>query len=387
LKDRLQMHNKMPPIRVRSLLFVALTSSLHTAALSGQSSRLGSLEASSAEQFGRIGEARGLTSTLLLVTDLAARALYAIDLTTGKVTTVDFGGDIGMPSRIYPISRDSFLVTDAASRKWYVLKGTNVVDAISARDPAPEIFGPDLSGVDESGVVLGAVGYRFTAVQGPGTRGEADSLAVMRWRLGAGEHAPIDTIAKVGGTGRFGVRVVTERPYVMFRPSPAASEDQAWLFPDGWIAIAHTQPYSVDWRRPDGSWIRGPEVEWVPVQLTDTEKCNLLRYRQLDQDLPECDPQRRNPPWPSLAPPFLTGALIGAPDGSLLIRRTPSVRQQHAVYDLFDRSGRRSSISMPATDRIVGTGPAHVIVARKAPDGREGLRVYKWNPSSRELHE
>lgn len=116
---------------------------------------------------------------------------------------------------------------------------------ISGTRPLPNRFGTLLSGVSEEGRVVGIVGTAFQTTRdeyGVTDRSMADSLRAVRSSLAMldAEEPVMDTLPPVlGGPGRLGVRRSRSGPYVSIRPSPLATEDQMWLFGDGWIAAAY----------------------------------------------------------------------------------------------------------------------------------------------------
>ena len=219
---------------------------------------------------------------------------------------------------------------------------------VETTNPPEPIFrrlygtGEELLGVDRSGRVLGLEGFAFRPEVSGISHADADSLRFLltpgsvfgaEGRTSAGEF---DTIAEVGGRSRLGVKI--NRDEMIFEgqrmhtnsrtKSPLASEGEAWLFPDGWIAVAHPDPYRVDWRRPDGRWIRGAPLSFTPVKVDEGEKCFAAARRGSDA----CDLDRY-PGWPENVPAFQMDTdpwrrigpngivLRAAPNGMLLINR------------------------------------------------------------------
>lgn len=338
------------------------------------------------DAFSEIKSVRELSDGRLLVADRLEGFLYLVDWSRSAVDTIgrngEGPGEYQRPGYLYALAGDSTLFTDFNARRWFVLSGAQIVETIPASNPLASLFGPDLSGADESSRILGVVGFANCCGDAAGARGSADSLRLLLGRLGGvdGRRLELDTVARLGGLGRFGMRVVREPPYVMFRSSPLGTEEQARLFSDGWLAVAHTDPYRVDWRSPDGHWAYGFDLPFTAMRVDRAEMCFTLERQGLDQDLDRCDPARRNPDWPATMPAFLPGALLPAPDGTLVVKRTPHATDPRNRYDVIDRAGaHQATIALPANESIVGFGRSSVYVVRKAPIGLETLIRYHWS--------
>lgn len=163
------------------------------------------------------------------------------------------------------------------------------------------------------------------------------------------------------------------------------------LFPDGWIAVAHVGPYRVDWRLPHGEWVRGTPIRGEIPPLTEGERCAALQgwdYR----GIAPCDGDYVSHfAWPEHPPPFLgpdhmrrmsargTPALFAAPDGTLVIRRTPLARSMNSRYDVIDRRGRRiGRIVMGRREAIVGFGDRTVYTIATDDMDLQWLRRHEW---------
>ena len=205
-------------------------------------------------------------------------------------------------------------------------------------------------GADRFGRVLWVEGFGYGDRLAM-SRVEADSLRILltTGNLLDWERGRHETIAEVGGQGRLG----GWRPLRYGRryyASPLATEGQAWLFGDGWIAVAHPDPYRVDWRRPDGEWVRGAALPFDRVPVTDWQKCFAATG---DRNPVACD----GPGWakgvslpsPDHIPPFVMErhdrttpggiAVRPGPSGMLLIQRTLMADAPGRRYDVIDRTG------------------------------------------------
>lgn len=331
-------------------------------------------------QFSQIVSVRELGGRLL-VSDATEDFLYVIDSGSGSVRSLGTHGDGPGEYRdagyLYALGGDSTLFTDPMTRRWLLVVGDRIVATIGASQTLPVRLGSSLWGADRSGRVLAVEGFGSGLPDTyPGTLRypDADSVRILVTQRGVigTEATRLDTIAELAGQGRLGAKRTTlhagAAAYSVIVTSPLASGGQAWLFRDGWIAVAHPDPYKVDWYTPEGQWIRGAPLPVAPVPVNRREKCfALARY-----DYPEpCDPQI-SPGWPQYIPSFVMEvpwvtpggtALHAAPNGMLLVKRTQTVDSIGKRYDLVDRRGTlRGVIVLRGDQTIVGHGRSSLYV-------------------------
>jgi hypothetical protein len=159
--------------------------------------------------------------------------------------------------------------------------------------------------------------------------------------------------------------------------NPLAVDDQAVLFPDGWAALAFAEPYHVDWVNPTGQRIRGATITLDRVRIDDRMKRALIAY-EWPKVKPPFEPTEV-PPWPEFLPGFQTKALVAAPDGRLLVRRTYNPLVAKIVYDLIDRRGTVTGrLELEVNQRIVGFGARSVYVVEKDADDVEWVQRRPW---------
>ena len=335
--------------------------------------------------FSRVLSVVELADGRVLVTDGIENSLFVVDLQTGEVRTEGSSGEgpgeYGQVGHLYALGGDSTVLVGPP--RMLLLVGDRIVRGF---DPvSPRLMGSAGEppwGIDRSGRVLGVQGFAFQPRSG-WSRTHADSMHVLlsTGSVFDGGTSQPDTIAQVGGQGRLGLaRVATvtqmggqEVTMNSTLNSPLASEGQAWLFADGWVAVAHPEPYRVDWLPPGGEWVRGPPLPVTETAVSPEEQCLAISRRAPDA---ECDPDRY-PGWPSQVPPFTMvvdqgwvtpggTALQPGPGGTLLIRRTPTTEAPETRYDVVDRSGAlRGTILMPAGGTIVGFGPESLYAVQK----------------------
>jgi hypothetical protein len=188
----------------------------------------------------------------------------------------------------------------------------------------------------------------------------------------------------MAGIGRRSASAVAMRRVVPGGPeiqwvleNPLAAEDQAILFPDGWIALARLEPYRVDWIAPDGSPVVGAPMPVAAVRVNDALKRAVIARRY-----PKVEPPftaDEFPPWPATFPAFANDALLAAPDGRLVIRRMVNPLTSVAVYDFVDRVGKLANqLELPIRERLVGFGARSLYVVATDDDDVEHLRRHPW---------
>lgn len=349
------------------------------------------------KEFSWVKSVRELPDGRLLVSDGIERFLYVVDFRSGEIARIgahgDGPGEYQWPGYLYALGADSTLFIDSTVHRWFLLVGDRIVKSLDRYALMPILLGGGAEpwGVDWSGRVLGAEGFARQPGVPDYAQTQADSIRVLLSGssfLGSSAQIEVgrfDTIAEVGGQGLAGV-LVEQGLRPMQRISQLATQGQAWLFRDGWIAVAHPDPYRVDWRRPDGQWIHGAPLPFRPVAVTHEEKCFRLSRVTL---YTECLLDRFPVPWPRHVPPFVMSRLRSvtpgatplrpAPGGMLLILRTPTLEAPGNRYDLIDRSGAlRGVFRLPVDQTIAGFGPSSLYVVRKDAMDLQTLSRHPW---------
>ena len=350
--------------------------------------------------FSRVLSIVELEDGRVLATDQIENSIYVIDLQSGEVRTEGSSGEgpggYGRVGHLYPLGGDSTLFVGEPPRL-LLLAGDRIVQTLEPVYPRLGMgaTGEEPWGVDRSGRVLGVEGFAFQPRSG-WQRMHADSLLILLSTgsvFDEGTSEP-DTVGRVGGQGRWGVEHVSTVARMGGREvtmnstltSPLASEGQGWLFADGWVALAHPDPYRVDWLTPAGEWIRGVPLPMTPTGVSLEEQCLAISRRAPNAP---CDPDRY-PDWPSQVPPFtmvldrgwITAggtALRPGPHGLLLIRRTPTTNAPETRYDVVDRSGAlRGAILMPEGGTIVGFGRESLYAVQKDEMDLLTLSRHPW---------
>lgn len=274
-------------------------------------------------------------------------------------------GEYELAWSVTPLSNDTTVLCDFSYR-WLMLVSDSIVRTVPAHDDGVRslTYGcPD--GADVSGRMLSR---DFRPIGTNASNDSADLALYDRQRnsktviTSLRLHAPLtdapQAVAVPGGG-------------VGWRRVPLNVPEQGLLFPDGWVAVVRMQPYRVDWRSPDGAWVRGRPLPGTPVPFTQRERDFYARGRTYISSAPV---------WPREVPPYdESGALQVTPDGMLAINRLPTANARNGRVDIVDRTGTlRAVIMLGERERILGFGAASVYVVRTDDDDLEYLRRHPW---------
>lgn len=317
-------------------------------------------DATLSEPFTGIYSIRELSDGRVLLSDNSDETRLVIaNLRTGAVRTLGHQGsgpsEYRRAGKLFALTGDSTLLMDAdRNRRWLMLVRDSIVRTLRPDDPDVGAVPGDVFGVDTAGHLL--------SIRGAG----ADHLSrdVSRLRnvaiLSSRRGAKPDTILQLRGYDQH-VRFNAARSFSIHTMLVGSAEEQVQLFLDGWISIVRVEPYRVEWRKPDGTIIRGPDLPWEAPRSNATEK--------------RADPDA---PWADRLAPIRRGS-HGTSEGNILIARSQWSKVTDTRYDLVDRSGRLvGQLAMPDSERVVGFGPRSVYVAVTDGDGFKRLRRHPW---------
>lgn len=350
--------------------------------VAGQTVALKPPDAEASVEFTKLVSMRELGDGSVLLVDLGVNRLFHYDWTTG--TTEEIGSRGRGPleyehvGRVYAVGPDSTLFTDSKNGRWNLLVGARIVSTMSENRPLNRLLRSRLLGGDRHGHVLGQRRFRFS---GRSRLAGADSLLLLLADWRAGTH---DTIARLKGPGPAGyarLPATHERPLSIVSVSPLGSQEWPLLFPDGAIAVARLDPYRIDWRLPDGSWVHGDPLPFESRRVTRRIKCAAIQG-YIPTSGP-CDPDLL-PGWPETVPPFLrplTRPLVmPTPEGRLLVERAFVGLDPHRRYDVIDRRGRlAATLTLPADAFVLGLGRNAVYTVVTDEWGLQTLRRHPWD--------
>jgi hypothetical protein len=164
--------------------------------------------------------------------------------------------------------------------------------------------------------------------------------------------------------------------------SDARGED-AFLMPDGWLALVRLEPFRIDWRRPDGSWVKGSALP-VASEVTDAADKRAYETRMSQA---RADAKKIGFPAPVAIPPTVGAPRhpwsgdtpAAAPDGRLLVPRTSRAAVPFARWLVVNRAGGLDGeIALPRGAQVVGAGRRQLYVKVKDDDDVERLYRYPW---------
>jgi len=392
--------NRAAVLLVVPLLASAVPDEVRGQSMEARSVTLGPVTGRLLDGFSWIRSVRELVDGTVIVATAQPQATPLLaDFTTKLVEEIGMvgrgPGDFMNASNVYRLGGDSTLVVDGDGGRWTVLNGTRF--ASTAASWRVGAFGrPELAGADTAGRVLEVRPSRYGL---KGTTAEyrfnADSLVVLRHyrsRLGAGSTVTgrVDTLGQLRGAyngSRYVKRAlqapegrsnpIAGTPTYWWLTSVLAAEEQALLFPDGWVVFAFAEPYRVEWLAPDGRRVVGPSLPFDTVRVTEQDKLAAVA-----RDWPRSPAMFKPdeyPPWPRELPPFLKDPLIALPDGRVAIHRTPDIRAPGNVYDLVDRTGRLTArLFLRPNETLVGFGKGTVYVNRTDRDDLHWLERHAW---------
>ena len=205
-------------------------------------------------------------------------------------------------------------------------------------------------------------GYKvdYQAVLGGGEPGRAlrpDSIPVLRLTLSG---KSVDTVAQLSspeyGDAIFGEEV--QQAAKVFAPN-----DFFGVLPDGTAWVARARLNRVDWRAPNGTWIRGETRSYTRVPVTDADKERVLAQVRLQgkqfgmpQDL------RVVYPFAETKPPFEHA--VGRPSGEVWLQRPRTSDAAPLTYDVWNRKGKWTrEVTLPAGATLAGFGANGVLYA------------------------
>lgn len=362
--------------------------------------------ATATRAFTSISGIRELSDGRVLLVDRSEKVLVLLGADLGSFASVgrpgQGPGEYGIPYRIHPLPGDSSIVTDAATRGWFILDGPEIVDTWRGGRVPTERMGMEFEGIAGGERIVGLRTHRYTSPEAlPGLALpplHADSIAVLMAGSWSDEDdGTPDTLAVIAGRGNrtFCMSVVADsrRSNPVGGCSPISGQDLVLPFADGWIAFLYHSPYRVAWRSPDGAWVQGDPLPLEPRPLSSSpeEQCLALQrypFRELERPCTRGDLAGLD--WPADVPPFLrwsssrmaapaTPGAFAAPDGRLVVRRTPDLRVMDNRYDLVNREGALEAVLvLPANEAIVGFGRNSVYLVETDGFDLQTLRRHPW---------
>src|SRR6187402_1232343 len=236
------------------------------------------------EPFTQVTGVRELKDGRIIVIDPRDKTVQALDLKAG--TAVKLGregsgpGEYGMPFRLLPLPNDTSAVVDMLNNRMLLINpDAKVGGFVDLNVPAPAGRGDGRGGgmmmiggqmptsSDAKGrMYMQGMPFRMTET-GPVT---ADSVPMVRWDRASGKRDTLawqrvaqgsTQVSSRGGRGNMSFRVGAGAPFT--------GADIMAVAPDGRVAIAHHDPYSVDFVNEAGQRTRGQPIKYDKIKVSE----------------------------------------------------------------------------------------------------------------------
>ena len=361
------------------------------------------------EPFTQVTGVRELKDGRVIVIDPRDKTVQALDLKAG--TAVKLGregsgpGEYGMPFRLLPLPNDTSAVVDMLNNRMLLINpDAKVGGFVDLNVPAPAGRGDGRGGgmmmiggqmptsSDAKGrMYMQGMPFRMTE-PGPVT---ADSVPMVRWDRASGKRDTLawqrvpqgsTQVSSRGGRGNMSFRVGAGAPFT--------GADIMAVAPDGRVAIAHHDPYSVDFVNEAGQRTRGQPIKYDKIKVSEGHKAEWReRQKTATTMMISNDNGRRsasvggNPNvqdpenWgDEYMPPFLQNqnTVQFSNDGFLWVQRTGPAGQL-PTYDVIDRAGNLvQKVVLPKKARLLGFGNGAVYIARVDEDDLQYIQKYRF---------
>ena len=361
------------------------------------------------EPFTQVTGVRELKDGRVIVIDPRDKTVQAVDLKAG--TAVKLGregsgpGEYGMPFRLLPLPNDTSAVVDMLNNRMLLINpDAKVGGFVDLNVPAPAGRGDGRGGgmmmiggqmptsSDAKGrMYMQGMPFRMTET-GPVT---ADSVPMVRWDRASGKRDTLawqrvpqgsTQVSSRGGRGNMSFRVGAGAPFT--------GADIMAVAPDGRVAIAHHDPYSVDFVNEAGQRTRGQPIKYDKIKVSEGHKAEWReRQKTATTMMISNDNGRRsasvggNPNvqdpenWgDEYMPPFLQNqnTVQFSNDGLLWVQRTGPAGQL-PTYDVIDRAGNLvQKVVLPKKARLLGFGNGAVYIARVDEDDLQYIQKYRF---------
>jgi hypothetical protein len=220
-------------------------------------------------------------------------------------------------------------------------------------------------------------GYKidYQAILGggePGRELRPDSIPVLRISVSDGA---VDTVARLAapeyGDAIFGEQV--QQAAKVFAP-----QDFFGVLADGTAWVARGRENRVDWRSPDGTWLRGQSRPYTRLPVTQADKDRVItQVREQGKQFGMPQDLSIVYPFAETKPPF--DFALGRANGEVWLQRPRSQNEAGPVYDVFDRKGVwRREVTFPKDASLAGFGRKDAVYASvKNGDGSRTVARFK----------
>jgi hypothetical protein len=339
-------------------------------------------------EFSQIRGLRELSDGRLIVSDRLEQKVMILTPKTAESVTI---GRIGngpneyrLPTGVYATPGDSSIVIDEGNSRIGII-GPDLKLKRTFGLTVPNVGVPLLSrGRDAAGRYFIQIPSWIQA-RGP----NKDSVLIIRFDAQAER---VDTLTVLKGA--------TPPPHPNYSPVPRIpmvifSPQDVWgISADGWIAVARSGDYHVEWRSPEGAWTRGPRVPFDQITVSEAEKTAYARRFMERSNVGGKSPEGlvattadmirpqaiaelvKGTTWAEKKGPFTEYAPIMASDGTAWLERSAAMNGA-VVYDVFNRKGERvRQVQLPRGRRLIAVGRESAYLINTDSDGLERLELY-----------
>jgi hypothetical protein len=192
---------------------------------------------------------------------------------------------------------------------------------------------------------------------GPDGSGNRDSAALVRSNS---DLTRVDTIARLAP---FDIAEVIGEAGRRFERRVFSGTDQWGVLPDGSVWVARVYDNRVDWRSPDGQWVKGEPLPDRVLEVTRYDRELFLRRFP-----PELRRTAQELPFAALKPPFEAG--MTAPSGEVWLEKSRAPADSTRRYHVVDRNGRLlREVRLRGQGRIVALGSNLGLIAEPVTEG------------------
>jgi hypothetical protein len=339
--------------------------------------------------FSQIRGVRELSDGRLIVSDRLEQKVVVLTPRSGATETISRTGsgpvEYRLPTGVFPIPGDSSLLMDEGNSRVAIIgpdlkvKRTFVLNL-------PDIGYPlTARGRDESGRFILAI-PAWLHSRGP----QKDSVVLVRFDPRSNR---VDTLAVLKGA--------TPPPHPEYSPVPRipmvifSPQDVYGVSADGWVVVARSSDYHVEWLSPAGAWTKGARVPFDQITVTEPEKSAYAKRFMERSNIGGKSPEGMVPAggveqtrpeaisslvkattWAEKKGPFTESAPIMAGDGTAWLERSGAMNSA-IVYDVFNRKGERvRQVQLPRGRRLIAVGKASAYLITTDADGLEKLELY-----------
>jgi hypothetical protein len=409
----------MPKLNRLTLAAALVASATPALAQNVPTRTLSKPDAEFSEPFTQIAGVRELKDGRLIVIDPRDKTVQVVDMARGSATKLgregSGPGEYGIPMRLMTLPGDTTAIGDMLNNRLLLINPNATVGGfVDLNVPPPPSSGREGRG-EGGGQRMMMVGGNMPTMsdakgrmyyQGPPFRmtdngpQSADSVPLIRWDRGSGKRDTLAWLRVPQSTNQITSRGGRGNQQVSVRIGggpPFNGADQMLVAPDGRVAIAHFDPYSIDFISASGQRTRGQPIRYDRQRISEGHKAEWREAQKSATGLQITNENGRRSAnvvpggatqdpeaWGGdYMPPFLQQALNFSNEGYLWVRRTGPAGQP-PTFDVIDRAGNVvQRVVLPKRSRVVGFGNGAVYTVRLDEDDLQYLQKHKFTMPDR----